>query len=292
MNHAQRRAISELFAELFAGDNEGVLECLRIHPYVDRRFVAGLPPAGYAAPATFQWKVIERLESHGIVDEGLFEALVTVRPAARRRIAEVAGLFGVAVGAGESEGASRAVILMLSADAEDPQTPLRLGHEQRAVLDAMARAPAEGRFEVQIEPQVSYAGAVQAMVRARPRAGHFGGHGQRGGRVVFAGGQVVAPGPMADFFKSLEAPPEVVVFMCCDSRAMAEAVSMHVGYAIGVEGELGDRLAGAFSAAFYGLWAEGVGVPRAFALARNIASAADPSAGLVRLFGRGGVAVG
>lgn len=296
MNHEQRLALSGLLSGLFGDDSEDLLGCLRLHPGVDRSFVAGLPPAGSAAPATFQWKVIERLGSFGLVDAGLFSALVAARGPSQGRIAAVARLFGVeslevdgrveeAVSARRRAGTGG--ILMMCADADDPAVPLRLVQEQRAVLDAIAAGRGEG-LAVVIEPQVSYGGAVRVLVRHQPRIWHFGGHGRPGGRVIFAGGVAVGPASMAEIFRVIAAPPELVVFACCDSAAMAAAVSMHVAFSIGFDGELGDAgAAEEFSRALYGLLAEGVDVPRAFALARNTASVVDPSAGLARLF-RGG----
>jgi hypothetical protein len=300
MNHEQRLALSGLLSGLFGDDNEDLLGCLRLHPAVDRSFLAGLPPAGGAAPATFQWKVIERLSSFGLVDAGLFSALVAARGPSWGRIAAVARLFGVeslevdgrmdgrveeAVSARRRAGTGG--ILMMCADAEDPAVPLRLVQEQRAVLDALAAGRGEG-LAVVIEPQVSYGEAVRVLVRHQPKIWHFGGHGRPGGRVIFAGGVAVGPASMAEIFRVIAAPPELVVFACCDSAAMAAAVSMHVDFAIGFDGELGDAgAAEGFSKALYGLLVEGVDVPRAFALARNTASVVDPSAGLARLF-RGG----
>ncbi|MEZ4448424.1 MAG: hypothetical protein R3B09_03015 [Nannocystaceae bacterium] len=298
MNHDQTRAVSDLFAELFGHDNDDLVAALRRHPAVDVAFLAGLPPTGNAAPATFQWRVIERLRAHGLIDDELFAALAGVRPAAHGRVAGVARRFGIEVPApvsvpAPSEGRRRGrepVLLLLSADAEDPEAPLRLGHEQRAILDALARVP-ERRSSVAFEPQVTYLQAVNAMVRLRPTMTHFGGHGRRGGRVIFAGALEVTPTAMAEIFETLAEAPALVVFMCCDSAEAAAAVSMHVDHVIGFAGELGDRVATAFSAAFYGLLAVDGDVLRTFKLARNTASAEDASAALARLYGRGGVAL-
>ncbi|MBK8261104.1 MAG: hypothetical protein IPK80_07160 [Nannocystis sp.] len=286
MDHTQRTAISRLFAAIFGGDNEELLRCLRAHPAVDTPFLSGLPPAAYAVPATFQWKVIERLTSFGLVDRGLFDALLEARPGAGAQIEAAARLFGVEIRGATRPPADR-VIMMMCADT-DEAAPLRLVQEQRAVLDAIAAAPAP-RPTVLLEPQISYLGAVRALALRRPSIGHFGGHGRPGGQVVFADG-AVSPASMAEIFRGLEAPPELVVFLCCDSAAMAAAVSQHVAYTIGFDGPLDDaRAAPAFAAALYGLWADGSPIPRAFTLALHTAAASDASAGLARLYGRGGV---
>jgi len=285
MTRDQRQAFSQLLSALFV-DNKELLQVITRHPYANRNFVNGLPPAGGVPVAQYQFDLLRRLEAFGIVDRDLFEVLGAGRPPAQiEQVKQVVEQFGIELLLRPSPGVTPPVvdppppvtqekILFLSAGGDSQDDYLAVGREMRAVKDALARAKQRERFDLKLGPEVSYSRAVHELDDERPEIIHFGGHGKSGsaGGILFAGNPLpVSAAVIEGLFSTLAKRPTLAVFTCCYSAEVALKVAKHTGAAIGFSTAIEDRAAEAFSAAFYERYGAGRDARQAFELAKNMA---------------------
>lgn len=173
-----------------------------------------------------------------------------------------------------------ATILLVTANAAHSYPHLALESEQRAILDALARARLRDRYDLRISPAITFPRLIHDLDDQAPRFVHFGGHGDLDGALILrtdtGENHTVKVDELRQLFAMQRVRPELVVFATCFSRDLAAAVAPHVGHAIGFTGPLDDRVAPVFSAVLYERLAahDPPEIPRAFRLARLAAVSA------------------
>lgn len=269
----QRQALAALLQRLF--DNNLDLQlALQGHPHVTTDFINGLPPAQNIPVAHYQFAVLKRLSSFGIVDRSLFEVLAQARPRMREDIVKVAKLFELTIEFPKPDEPNTQKVVFLSASGDSQLGYIAVTDELRAVADALTRAKQRERFELIKEPEVTYSRAVHLLDDLQPAIVHIGAHGQndvaRRGIYFVGNPEPVTPEVLASLFATLKNPPQLAIFMCCESIEVARQVANYTGAAIGFAKPISNLAAQVFSAAFYERYGAGRPLANAFELAKNI----------------------
>lgn len=161
----------------------------------------------------------------------------------------------------ENNGETRAVptpiysILFLSADPTDASR-LRLGEEFREIQEKLKLARLRDKFKLEL-PQLSArpSDISQAMLDTQPHIVHFSGHGGKSGDLWFENQQGktqrVQANALASLFEHFSSHVKCVLLNACYSEIQARAISKHIEYVIGMNHEVDDRAAIAFSIGFY-----------------------------------------
>jgi hypothetical protein len=132
---------------------------------------------------------------------------------------------------------------------------LRLDKEIREVEEAIRRSARRDKFEIRIRTAVRPQDIRRAIAEERPQIVHFCGHGLDDGSLVLEddGGKnkpVSAQG-LAQLFKLHADYVNCVLLNACHSAKPAKAISEYINYAIGMNQEIQDKAAIAFSQGFY-----------------------------------------
>lgn len=162
-------------------------------------------------------------------------------------------------------GTDRFTILYLAANPIDTER-IRLDKEIREIREVLARR--QDQFEVHDRFAVQVRDISQALLDVRPRVVHFSGHSTSDGRLYVENdsgnsSQVPMDG-LASFFKLMAAIVDCVIVNACHTDALADAISEHVDYVIGMSEQIRDSSAIAFSIGFYQALAAGRAVEEAF----------------------------
>jgi len=149
----------------------------------------------------------------------------------------------------------RTSILFLAADPTDTSR-LRLGEEFREINEKLRSSQMRDQINL-VLPQLSVRtqDIVQALLDFQPQIVHFSGHGTAMGELCFedqAGGtHLVQPDALEALFKQFADQVDCVVLNACFSDVQAKAISQHINYVIGMNQEISDKAAIAFSTGFY-----------------------------------------
>lgn len=157
-------------------------------------------------------------------------------------------------------------ILFLAANPAET-TRLALDEEIHEIQDRLRRSGASARFEIVSEWAVRAVELPAALMRHKPHIVHFCGHGTPEGELLVAASESFAKVPADTLRRLFEALPgeTICVFLnACFSHHQAAAVATVVPCAIGMTQAVIDRVATAFSAAFYEALAFGEGIQTAF----------------------------
>jgi hypothetical protein len=164
------------------------------------------------------------------------------------------------------DGTDKKRILMVSANAWDEKA-LRLDKEYRAVKEVLLDSTGRDRFDINLLSATQDSDFQRELLNYKPHVVHFSGHGEEHGLAFDAGDDTsrwVDNETLVGFFKSAAAHLECVVFNACYTESLAEAVSEHIDYAVGMNDPIDDMAAIHFSRGFYtGLFA-GKFYPAAF----------------------------
>ena len=132
---------------------------------------------------------------------------------------------------------------------------LRLDKEIREIEDAIRRATRRDLFDIRTRTAVHPQDIRRAIAEEKPQVVHFCGHGLEDGSLMLEddGGKnkPVPPQGLAILFKHHSDYVNCVLLNACHSVKTAEAISQHINYVIGMNREIGDKAAIAFSQGFY-----------------------------------------
>ena len=113
-----------------------------------------------------------------------------------------------------------------------------------------------------------------ALLRYKPDIVHFSGHGDEEGRLYVEDddgyGRPTNIEGIADLFRLHKATVRCVVVNACHSARLAQAISRHIEYAVGMNTSVGDGVSTSFSVAFYQAYFATDNVPLAFEAARSV----------------------
>jgi hypothetical protein len=159
-------------------------------------------------------------------------------------------------------------ILFLGANPQGAPA-LRLDQEVRDIDQALQRSEFRARFDLRPQLAVRSVDLQGALLRHRPQIVHFSGHGEVDG--IFLEdetGQIkkVEARVLARILSVFKKQIRCVVLNACSAQEQAEAIARDIDCVIGMSGEIGDRAAAIFAAAFYQALGFGSSVRAAFDL--------------------------
>ena len=160
-------------------------------------------------------------------------------------------------------------ILYLSANPEDTER-LRIDEEMREIREAVGLSTLRDRITLEFRTAIRIRELSRALLQCHPTIVHFSGHGDLHGSYLVEddSGKVhfMSAGSIAAIFQAVADDVQCVIANACHTRRLAEALSKHVEYVIGMRHEIGDKAAVEFSIGFYQALAEGRRIPKAFDL--------------------------
>ncbi|MDJ0902582.1 MAG: CHAT domain-containing protein [Xenococcus sp. MO_188.B8] len=131
---------------------------------------------------------------------------------------------------------------------------LRLGEEFREIHQQLRLSSSRDYFAIHQRMSIRPIDMTQAFLDINPYAVHFSGHGTADGALCFENmlGEMhpIHPEALAALFKQF---PNIqcVILNACYSIAQADAIAAHIPFVIGMNKEVGDKAAIAFSTGFY-----------------------------------------
>jgi len=145
-------------------------------------------------------------------------------------------------------------ILFLAADPSD-EARLRLLQELRDIRERLQLSKERDRFILESRESVRVGDITQAIFDVDPDIVHFSGHGTSTGELHFESlpgkSQLVQADALANLFELVADKIDCVVLNACYSEIIAKAIAQHIRFVIGMNQDIGDKAAIAFSVGFY-----------------------------------------
>lgn len=139
--------------------------------------------------------------------------------------------------------------------ASNPRKDLDLDREIRDLKQVIEKSQNREQFEVIDELAVRVRDLQDLLFRYRPQIVHFCGHGAGEQGLVFEGEegeeQWVQTQAISDLFRLFSNSVKCVLLNACYSESQANAIVEHINYVIGMQQEIRDDAAIAFSKGFY-----------------------------------------
>ena len=162
-------------------------------------------------------------------------------------------------------------ILFLAANPKE-LSYLRLGEEVRQIDEKITFGSVRESFELVQQHAVRTSDLQRHLLKHRPHIVQFSGHGSESQEIVLEDEQgkskAVSREVLVQLFKILKDNVRVIVLNACLSKPQAEALQEVIDYTIGMNDEVGDKMAINFAGAFYQALAFDRTVPEAFELAK------------------------
>jgi len=149
---------------------------------------------------------------------------------------------------------------------------LNLLPEVRNLQEAIQRSLNRERFAVEWRVAVQEEDLRRHILDIKPQIIHFCGHGTKEGLVIHDENnqvKLLSNEFLADLLKNFSDRLECLVLNACETEPLAIEVSKHLNYAIGMNREVKDQSAIAFSEAFYDAIGAGEGIETAFEIGKN-----------------------
>lgn len=167
------------------------------------------------------------------------------------------------------EKPSLASILFLAADPTNASR-LRLGAELREIQEKLQLSRLREQFALQQRLSLRPADISQALLDVQPNIVHFSGHGAPTGELYFENQigemKLVSPDALSALFEQFSDKVDVVILNACYSETQANAIAEHINYVIGMNRDINDEAAIAFSVGFYQALGAGRTVDEAYKL--------------------------
>jgi hypothetical protein len=144
---------------------------------------------------------------------------------------------------------------------------LCLDEEVREIEEALKRSKHGKRFIIHKKWAVRLRDTQRAMLEYEPNIVHFAGHGEKKGLIVEdKGGAPVyfSPEPLSALFELCSKHVECVILNACYSDALAEGITKHIDYVIGMEEKINDKAALEFAVGFYDALGAGKSIDDSF----------------------------
>lgn len=131
----------------------------------------------------------------------------------------------------------------------------RFGREIRNISEAIKRSRYRDRFTIEIHTAVRPRDIRRAIIEKAPYIVHFCGHGTEQGCLVLEDDEgcpkLVTSDALASLFKLSQDSVQCVLLNACFSDKPAAHISQYIDYTIGMNREVADEAAIAFSEGFY-----------------------------------------
>jgi hypothetical protein len=161
-------------------------------------------------------------------------------------------------------------ILILAAN---PRKDLNLDREIRDLKRVIESSAHGDSFQVINEPAVRVSDLQDLLFKHRPQIVHFCGHGGGEAGLVFESDlgreQQVKTEALSELFRLFDDGVECVLLNACYSQDQAEAIVQHIGHVIGMNQEIRDDAAIAFSKGFYRALGYDCSIKEAFEFGKN-----------------------
>ncbi|WP_372669600.1 CHAT domain-containing protein [Amycolatopsis kentuckyensis] len=188
--------------------------------------------------------------------------------------------LSVQVGKAVGANPDQVRILYLAANPSNSEH-LRLAAEVRDIKQTLRLGFERDRFELAEHGAMRARDLTQALLDFSPRIVHLSGHGAEDGRFVAEtedGGQrVLSTNGVAALFAEVSDTVECVIVNACYSESLAQALSEHISYVIGMRSWIGDRSAMEFSVGFYQALVAGRAIEPAYRFGRAAMVAGESS---------------
>lgn len=157
--------------------------------------------------------------------------------------------------------------------ASNPRKDLNLDREIRELKDVIERSRYREEFEVEDALAVRVGDLQELLLQHQPQIVHFCGHGGGQSGLVLegnAGGeQWVRTDALRDLFRLFSREVQCVLLNACYSDEQADEIVQHIDYVIGMDQEIRDDAAIAFSKGFYRALGYGCEIEEAYAFGCN-----------------------
>ena len=160
-------------------------------------------------------------------------------------------------------------VLFLGANSARKNLFINIEREVRKIKDGLRSGIKKGMFELIQEWDVSEDTFLEVVAEQKPMLIHFSGHGTRKGILVsdgHGGLKTVSGDALSSLMHLLRSDLECVVLNACFSETQANIIRSDIPFVIGVQDDISDDLATAFSTGFYKAIGAGREIPFAFQL--------------------------
>jgi hypothetical protein len=157
--------------------------------------------------------------------------------------------------------------------ASNPRKDLNLDHEIRELKDVIERSRYRDTFEVEDALAVRVGDLQELLLQHQPQIVHFCGHG--GGQLGLVlednlgNEQLLQTDALRDLFRLFSSEVQCVLLNACYSDEQADEIVQHIDYVIGMDQEIRDDAAIAFSKGFYRALGYGCEIEKAYGLGCN-----------------------
>lgn len=157
--------------------------------------------------------------------------------------------------------------------ASNPRQDLDLGNEIRALRKVIDNSYNQQKLEIVDALAVQVGDLHELFFRHRPQIVHFCGHGMGQQGLVFEGNddgeQWVRTEALSDLFRLFASDIDCVLLNACYSEEQANAIVGHIDYVVGMNQEIRDDAAIAFSTGFYRALGYNCPVQQAYEFGKN-----------------------
>jgi hypothetical protein len=172
-------------------------------------------------------------------------------------------------------------VLFLAASPRD-QEPIRPDLELRKIREELQFDPDRDALVLVDHVAARLHDVSRALVRYQPDIVHFSGHGDAEGRLYVEDEEGYSKPTnidgLAKLFGLHKATIRCVVVNACHSQRLAEAISRHIDYAVGMSSSVADSVSISFSVGFYQAFFGTDNVPYAFELACSLLQSDEATA--------------
>jgi WD40 repeat protein len=147
---------------------------------------------------------------------------------------------------------------------------LDLDREIRDIREGLRRSPSRDEFDIEMRGAVRPIDLRRSLLEVKPQIVHFCGHGSGEGGLVLedddGNEQFVTNEALSRLFEVFADRVECILLNACYSEVQADALIQHINYVIGMNREIPDAAAIAFSIGFYDAIGAGKTVETAYKL--------------------------
>lgn len=157
--------------------------------------------------------------------------------------------------------------------ASNPRNDLSLGREIRELKEVLEMSFKRRDFEVETALAVRVTDLQDLLLRHEPQIVHFCGHGSGQQGLIFESDaekeRLVETEALSELFRLVSGHVKCVLLNACYSEVQANAIISYINFVIGMNQEIQDKAAIAFSKGFYRALGYGRPINEAFDFGRN-----------------------
>lgn len=162
-------------------------------------------------------------------------------------------------------------ILLVSANPKETER-LSLDEEFREICECIERSKFKNHFEIKQCQATRASDLRRVLLDFKPNFVHFAGHGKKSGIILESEKAFPIPTKhkaLVNLFKHFVSHLKCVILNACDSKPIANAISKHINYVVGMKEKINDRAAIEFAMGFYDALGAGKNIEEAFEIGKN-----------------------